>query len=140
MRMLLNGWRRLWIVAAVSWGLVVIVGAAVTWPPDYSVPAESALIERLPSEHRALLKGFIPDDGLQIEMPNGHVLKFHQGVTTDQATPVTKAYAAVVESTVAEMRTAFVRNALLIWLVPLSLVYAIGEGIAWVRRGFAGVA
>lgn len=132
----LNGWRRLWIVVVAIYTCVVGAIAYVGMPTLNDVPSSTALIEKLPAEHRDLLKGFIPDNGLQAEFPNGHVLKFRQGVTESQVSLVAKAYAAVLAEVLDARRRQFALLILATWLVPSIALYAIGEGIAWVRRGF----
>jgi hypothetical protein len=134
--MRINGWRRLWIATAGLWALVVLTGALLNNPTAMDVPREEVLIERLAAEHQKLLKGFIPDDGLKVEFPNGHVLKFQASTTQDEFSPVTRAYAKVIQEATAEAKQAFWLNALLIWVAPIVLIYIVGEAVAWVRRGF----
>jgi hypothetical protein len=132
----LNGWRRLWLVVVVIYAAVVGVFAYVGTPTPNDVPSSTILIDRLPAEYRDLLKGFIPDDGLQAEFPNGHVLKFRQGVTKSQVSSVAKAYAAVFTDALDAKRREFALLILAAWLFPSVALYGLGEGVAWVRRGF----
>lgn len=132
----LNGWRRLWIAVAGLWAVVVVAGALLTAPTARDVPNEDLLIERLSSEQQKFLKGFIPDDGPEIELQNGHVLEFKAGATQDQMSLVARAYSKVLRQAIFEAKRTFWLNALLIWAAPLALIYLIGEAVAWIRRGF----
>lgn len=84
----LNGWQRLWIVVITVYAVFVGIFAYVETPTLNDVPSSTILIDRLPANYRDLLKGFIPIDGLQAEFPNGHVLRFRQGVTESQVSSV----------------------------------------------------
>lgn len=108
----------------------------VAYPTSKDVPALAVLVDMLPDEHRELLKGFIPDDGLKVQFPNGHVLAFKQGVTKAQTLSVAKAYDEIIKIELSAQRKQFVILLFIEWFSPLIFLYLVGEGISWVRKGF----
>lgn len=137
MKISLNGWRRLWIVSAAAYAVALVLVAFVKFPSLSDIPAPAELTQKLPREYRELLHGLIPDDGLKAQFPNGHILNFRAGVTDSQVDSVAKVYSSIMNDELEANRKHFIVLLFAAWLIPVTLAYAIGEGVAWIRRGFS---
>lgn len=131
----LNGWQRLWVLVSASYLLGVLAIAFSSLPTESDV--SSAEILRQVSDQSLLLMhnaskeqqwNPVTEDGISIPIPVG----------LDQAAVQTfKAdYKNAVKVAVHKKRAEYFAQALVWWLAPSALLYALGLGIAWVRRGF----
>jgi hypothetical protein len=142
MRLRLNGWQRLWALIGVLYGVLVVGVCYFNFPRFESVTHQGGFYNQFSIEQRSLLAGngeFVKEQtetGQQVEFPNGHVMTFKPGVTEEQIGTVARAYAQAVQTVLSSHRVNFTLHAVLAWLVPSLGLYAIGWGIAWVRRGF----
>ena len=73
---------------------------------------------------------------IEVEMPNGHIMKLRGGPSDEQMNQVAKEYADVLNQSVSGKRVPFVINAFLIWIIPCLWFYALGWAIKWIYRGF----
>jgi hypothetical protein len=121
--MRLNGWQRLWIVASASWAVVVFSFAALTIPPA-PAPRQGQLASEidyvLSRDPGAGVSG--ADDKLRVM--SSKRLPLPPPLTWSQRFP----------------RHAHFLGAVFVWGIPSVIVYLLGFGAAWVRRGFSGAA
>ena len=59
------------------------------------------------------------------------------GTSEAQLKAAAKAYSLVLNQALGVDRRRYILVACLIWLIPVLVLYAIGEAVAWVRKGFS---
>jgi hypothetical protein len=130
--MKLNGWKRLWIVRAFLWTLIVSVTTYARWP----MPSNFASID--PRWFSAIHPGE-PIRTYQIEARDGRKLSVRTDhePTESESDRVFATQAKMAGHALANARIIVGGRAVGIWVVPLIGLYALGWALAWVRRGFA---
>ncbi len=108
----LNGWQRLWFVAAAAWAVCVVLFVYPDWPAGSDVRSLdfAAIAER----YGGVVESSVPSDanGKQLAIPfwDRHRL--------------------------AGARLQVGRRAFALWVLPAILVYGVGVGLTWTLRGF----
>lgn len=78
------------------------------------------------------------DAGISVNA-SGQVFTFRSGVTQTEAEEMAHKYVELVRRALADARHERVRTArtaFFVWVIPGAVLYTLGWGIAWVRRGF----
>jgi hypothetical protein len=147
----LGGWRRLWLLLAALY--LVVVGFFVwqTMPTAPSTPHSFDFYSAMSPATRAPILNaqvnatkemdFVRDaanakDAQLVEMPNGHTLVFRRGLANSDMTASSKAYWATVKQSAVHAGIQHVLWGLVWWVLPLTLLYALGLAFRWVYRGF----
>ena len=143
MKLVLNGWQRLWVLASTLLLLPIAVVTVSTFPALEHVAHQSVFEINLSSDARSKLvapdeKGIIWDDlvGLEVKMPNGHILRFKKGVKNDIAKTVGSEYYDVLKREANKERLLHITTGVLWWLVAIFSIYALGWAVGWVYKGF----
>ena len=143
MKLVLNGWQRLWVLVSIILLIPVVVVAVITFPNPDHVSHQSSFEENLSAESRTKLatpdeKGIVWDDkvGLKVEMPNGHILRFEKSVKNEEAETVANEYYGLLKHQANKERVLHVLLAIAWWLGPAIFLYAFGRAVAWVYKGF----
>ena len=139
----LNGWHRLWILAALIW-LCTVVSTfwyarpkideikhrkeflALVKPPTAMLQCASKTIQRI-CEKRAKHV---------FAMPNGYRLLLAVKEISPSGQAAAESYIGILKAEVKRKETDMVVSAALVWFIPALVVLLLGHGIAWVRRGF----
>lgn len=133
----INGWWRLWIVSSLLWLLAISGIAYKTWPTDDFAPHHPAFYYQLSAKQRAVLETEVTNPvGDAVEMPNGYILHFRDGVQSSEQESVAHAYHTITVKAQAKAREEYLENYAVLALIPCVLVALLGIGVAWVRRGF----
>ena len=138
-----NGWQRLWVLMSSLYLIIMCAYVVLQFPSPEKYSHNSELLKKLLEESRALL---VPADkegwtdvenvGTDVEMPNGAILPFKQGVSETKMSVAVKEYWAVVTSATNERRLSLAWNSILWWFIPCIAIYIFGWAIGWVYRGF----
>lgn len=143
----LNGWQRLWLLLAVLWLPSVVFIAATFFPTEAQWRVEASIEEiKLNQEkqlkrdeifahcdnlgakrlldldiclqaHRQQLDNLRPGHGLFAESLKGYVeRRISEHLLSEQVEAAGKGVA--------------------LWVVPIGLLYVLGMGVAWIRKGF----
>ena len=133
----INGWWRLWIVSSLVWLLAISGIAYRTWPTEDFASHHPAFYYQLAAKQRALLEteGTNPV-GDAVQMPNGYILHFRQGVQSSDQESVAHAYNTITFKAQSEARLGHLESYAVLALIPSVLVALLGIGVAWIRRGF----
>lgn len=145
--MRMRGWWRLWIVASVIYGAIIVVFTWEQFPNVTDTPWEDSHIRLLSDKTLEILGGhaqspFSADTPkwkrapIILEMPNGHTFEVHGNTTSAQAQEVAKDYVGVLNSIVKERRLSAVLHAFLAWVIPCLVILALGGAVHWIYRGF----
>lgn len=133
----LNGWWRLWVLLAFTWTAAIALHYYHSRPTVAQAAHHPAFIYQLERPLRALLaEDDEADVGIEVEMPNGYILRFKRAVDKQRASHVAKAYHAISVRAQSETDQLRARQYLWIALLPIVAVALLGTGISWVRRGF----
>lgn len=143
MKIVLNGWQRLWIVFSLILFAVIILADIILFPSARDISHIELFEDKLSTASKEKLapvdnKGIIWDDvvGLKIEMPNKHILSFAKGVSSSEAELVSKEYYHILLEKVYVKRFQSILLALAIWVGAIGVIYAFGWSIGWIYRGF----
>ncbi len=130
----LNGFQRLWVVAAALWMLPVLVVTYTNWPQF-----EDALNAQMANsdDERIFLRLPAAQD---LKLTNGLILKVPADWQEAEVEAWIAKYRAPARQIVQDKRVESVMWAAIAWVVPLVGVYVLGAAIAWVRLGFARTA
>lgn len=135
----INGWWRLWIVTSLIWLLAISGIAYRTWPSNDYALDHPAFYYQLDAKQRSLLESEGTNPlGDAVQMLNGHVLHFRQGVPVSEQEAVARAYHDITVRALIDMRREHIQSFAALALIPCFLVALLGIGIAWVRAGFKG--
>lgn len=142
----LNGWRRLWVVSACVYFVVIAAFVVLTFPRPTNTTHSAQLLQRLPAESRELLvledeHGWTPvaEIGIRTYASNGALLPFKAGASEAQIEKARKDYEEVLIAATNVRRWSLVANAAISWLVPCAAIYILGWSVGWIRRGFRSV-
>jgi hypothetical protein len=148
--MKLNGWQRLWVVVAVLWMLPVLVYVFALWPRAGAI-TKAQVYDRMTQEDGRRLDDYWPviaaeyggtssESRLHVVEPSvnvdGYSLEFSEGTTPEDMKRTTEGFHDGLRQALLRTRLSFTGLALTVWVVPVMMLYALGWGIAWVRRGF----
>jgi hypothetical protein len=158
MKLVLNGWWRLWIVLSIVYGVVV---ATLFWPRPLSgesIPHDSAFVNEMSPDTQKIVEELEFEDLLRrrqaafggeppkppenrpspitLRMPNGHDFQIPGDTTEEQAKRVGKEYVRVLMAQADRKRRLVIETGFLIWLIPSVAVAVLGLTFAWIRRGF----
>lgn len=143
MKLVLNGWQRLWVLVSTLYLVPVVVVAVTTFPNPDHIAHQSSFEENLSPESRIKIaipdaKGIVWDDqvGLEVEMPNGHILQFKKGIKDEEAKTVANEYYGLLKQQVNKERPLHVLFVFVWWLGPVIFLYVFGWAIGWVYKGF----
>ena len=143
MKIILNGWQRLWIVFSLILLAVIIVADIILFPSARDISHNKLFEDKLSTASKEMLapvddKGIIWDDvvGLKIEMPNKHILRFAKSVSSSEAEIVSKEYYHILLEKVYVKRFQSILLALAIWAGTIGITYVLGWSIGWIYRGF----
>lgn len=140
-----NGWQRVWLVLLLVSTLPLGAYIYHKLPTESDIGHHLRFYRQLKSQSIEKLSGTLTaisfdedakDSGIEIEMPNRHVLRFRNGVPHEEIIAVGEEYMTILEREAAEKRRRFLAITIAAWLVSGGLIYAIGWGVAWVIRGF----
>jgi hypothetical protein len=144
--MRLGGWWRLWIVLALTYGLIVAVFTLSTFPTVESIPYDQSHLKLLSDRTLLILAGRVqpplPDgpawnrDPIILEMPNHHTFEVFGSTTSEQSQEIAKDYIRVLNSIARERRIGSLKTALLAWVLPCLLILVLGWAVGWIYRGF----
>ncbi|QKO23702.1 hypothetical protein [Rhodoferax sp. BAB1] len=136
----LNGWRRLWIVAAGAALLYAVFWAFGNVPSTYAV------------DHKVVSAYANPQCRQVIQMPATSKLDpepeygnpcwslyVYRHLYEDAAT-TSEGYVSDIEGRRRQALLISLGIALVMWLVGVSLLYGAGAVVAWIRKGFAASA
>jgi hypothetical protein len=143
----LGGWWRLWIVASVIYGAIIVVLTWNSYSRVESISYEASHIKRLSDQTLLILGGRVQPPisadtpkwasaPIILEMPNGHEFKVLGNTTPEQSKEVAKDYVGVLNSIATEQRISALQHAFLAWAVSCLLVLALGGAVRWIYRGF----
>jgi hypothetical protein len=148
--MKLNGWQRLWVFVAALWMLVVLLFSYELWPSATQV-SKSQIYDKMSSEDARRLDdyytvlaakygGTVVESPLHVVGPtvnvDGYPLEFSEGASPEDIKRTTQAFHNGLRRVLATTRGSFAGAAVASWLVLVMALYALGWGVAWVRRGF----
>lgn len=137
--MRLNGWQRLWILASTVWISAIAAIGYSTRPVGEFAPHHSTYHYQLTPASRALLLDSGSNDAaVEVEMPNGHVLRFLSTSSRTDQERVSREYHELTVKAQATARASHNRFYILLAIIPCLAVGLAGLGVAWVRRGFSG--
>ena len=145
MRIRLNGWQRLWIVASCLYFVFVVTFVVLEFPQPEKISYSYVPMEKMSAASRALvISSFIDPDlpdavvvvGTRVNMPNGVVLSFKKDTSEKQMRTVADEYWDIVAATVFEKRLSLIEGAFLFWTGPCAIIYILGMAIHWVSLGF----
>jgi hypothetical protein len=143
----LSGWWRLWIVASVIYGAMIVVFTWHSYPHVESISYEASHLKRLSDRTLLILGGRVQPSiaadtpmwaraPIILEMPNGHRFEVIGNTTPEQSKEVAKDYVDVLNSIANERRISALKDAFLAWTVPCLLILALGWAVGWIQRGF----
>lgn len=143
----LGGWWRLWIVASVIYGAIVVVFTWNTFPRMENISYEKDHLKSLSDRTLQILGGHVqpqaPSDTPQwarspiiLEMPNGHTFEVLGNTTPEQTQEVAKDYVRVLNSITSERRLSALFYAFLAWVFPCLVILAVGAAMHWIYQGF----
>ena len=133
--MRLNGWQRGLVLVTLLWLCPVAYYAVLGFPSEDRLFHEELLAREQPandprSEHCPTIPGF-PD----YEACNKRQSEINQKATVAAIKSVEEAHAQVEEIKIG-VQAKFIAAVAAIWIGPALVLYALGFGVAWVRRGF----
>src|SRR6266508_586228 len=103
MRVTLSGWQRLWVVGSILYLIPVFVIATSTFPRPAGISHETIFYDQLSPDSKSKLildeNKNVSDDlvGVRVEMPNGHVLQYRNGLKEEEMQPVAREYYGLLE-------------------------------------------
>lgn len=136
------GWLRLWIVAA--GGLAVLFLAITIWklPEPQSISHEIIYVSLTSDVQVEFDKAeALRDAPFAIRMSNGHVVNVQEKLNAESRRsnyPWLQMYEEVLQKKLLNDRLHFGAKMIALWLASVSLIYAMGLGVAWIRSGFSG--
>ena len=146
----LNGWQRLWVVAAVIWAIIVVADCAtkLQGPTAAEVTAEwaRAKVELFRKHHgadesyeefRAKFYGNALDE--EIVSPRGQSggrFDPNRAVPADEMDVIDGQYRPLLVGATQQSRGDVLLRALMIWMIPAALLYLTGIIVQWVLAGF----
>jgi hypothetical protein len=136
--MRLNGWQRLWVLASIAWICATSAVGYSTRPAAEFAPHHPAYYYQLSPASRALLLPPSQDAAtVEVEMPNGYVLRFRPNSSSEDQERIAQEYHHLTSLAQTAARTAHAKFYAFLAAVPCLFVGVAGFGIAWVRRGFS---
>ena len=136
----LNGWQRLWVLLSALYLIPILVFSAYTFPNPTGIAHEDTFYDLLAPELRAKLfideKNRISNDQFNVEMPNGHILRYKSGLKKTEMERVAAEYYELLENRANKERVKHVLLALTWWIVPSIFLYVFGWTVGWVYKGF----
>lgn len=143
----IGGWWRLWIVATIVHGAIVL---AITWksfPGIEDIPYHASQLKSLSNRSLEILAGHTQSsvggndpkwksDPIVLEMANGATFEVPGNTPNEQSQEVAKDYVRVLNSILNAKRLAAIQTAVIWWLVPCTSILALGWAIGWTYRGF----
>jgi hypothetical protein len=143
----LNGWRRLWLIAAGAWLLVVSVHLINTFPSveQYRTTWRRFAEAEAPSMQAKQSPELwaCEERARKLAEPYGPLLECHAAATNPTAEDRER-YArtiakgdAQIAGELAGNQARHIAGGFAAWLVPVLLLYGAGWLVGWVRRGFA---
>lgn len=151
--MKLTGWQRLWIVACVSYFIVLASCVVVIFPQSSEIAHRASFYEALPPESRAslvrseteanpkvreLLQVLCEDNPQTTRANNGEKLCFKDDVTDAKRSAIVQQYDRILQQEASFERLRTGGAALLGWVILCVTTYAFGWAVGWIRRGFQG--
>ena len=143
MKLVLNGWQRLWVFISIMLLVPVTIAVVITFPNPDNVKHKSSFIDNLSPASLAKLapadeKGIVWDDqvGLKVKMPNGYLLRFKKSISKGEAEDVSSEYYDFLRHQTNKERAIRIFLAIASWLGTAVVLYAFGWGIGWVYKGF----
>lgn len=125
--MRLNGWQRLFVLIFAAWTVAVGLFSYLAWPhPVQQGQFTAADVDSQRSNSAA--------QQLRVEGPDGKMYEFPRDATDDE---IRAFFSRSQANGPTSQRGGFVLRMAAGWLLPPTLLYALGWGIAWVRRGFS---
>jgi hypothetical protein len=142
--MRLSGWHRLWVFISAIYLIVVVAYSFYAFPKPEKVVHKDEFYTKLSSKSLDMIVGrgqakeisISNQDVRKVEMPNGHIILFNSKVAKNDMEDAYLEYWSIVEQETRNQRAGFAFYAFLFWLLPCSLVYALGWGVGWVYKGF----
>lgn len=136
MKLRLNGWQRLWVVASLLLLILFSGIGALLWPAYGSIKESKEIEAELTTEaQQQIAKDGQPVD-VQVEMPDGYIMKLKPGIETKKSTLAVLEYMSLLNTRLAHARVLFALKALAVWLMACAAIYLSGWSVGWVRRGF----
>jgi hypothetical protein len=72
----------------------------------------------------------------QVKMPNGHVLLFRSGISKQEIENIARQYWTIAKKLAKKQQAKYIGLAFAWWIIPVSVIYALGWSVGWVCRGF----
>lgn len=137
----LNGWWRLWTLFSCAWVLGVAACRYQTYPFGERAPHDPSFLYQLQPAQRQHLEmkrrwGGITTAGTNVDMPNGHQLRFSYEAEKAHILWVTLDYDAITIRAKERERLEHFTNSLALAFIPCTALALLGVGIVWVREGF----
>ena len=141
-----SGWRRLWVVSSGVIFLAFGIFGFMHIPAAKDVP-HTRVYDSVSRDARAKLDNAdaIPDSqaAMRVLMPNGYIAKVKErgergaDLPWLQEHPWLLEYQDALDHELRRDRLVFASKLLLTWASTCLVIYSLGAGVAWVRRGFA---
>jgi hypothetical protein len=137
----LNGWLRLWIVAAFFWGMLVASFGVLEWPSSSSF-SRSAILEKLDTRSVEIIESSKSVYSVTPALPPGARGFSFAGeelvvtATVSEMETLRRNYDEVLHKLLLEKRLSLVTWLLMLWSIPLAIVGAAVFSIRWVYDGF----
>ncbi|MDK2126403.1 hypothetical protein [Parachitinimonas caeni] len=142
--MRMNGWYRLWVVAAIIWFCLISIGAWYLRPKPESISHRKeflAAVSPTSAMHQCSWTTAQQDCEKEakvvVQMPNGYNVLLAVD-DKENGLSVVRSYWRAVQNEAWKQQKQTALCALGIWLIPSIAALLVGHGVAWVRRGFQG--
>lgn len=139
----LNGWQRLWILVSAIYLVIVMITVCVNWPTENNTKITGDEIAKFLTTKslNIIIKDKEQTDGLKAfkEMKSfgtGATMTLSQSTTQKELEYLGNDINGAIAKILYKVRIWYVIRALIAWIIPCLVVYALGLSLNWVYRGF----